>query len=56
MKSELQLFGNVPYLLQAGTEILVWYGREYGKELGIIREDEEHIKRHVSADQYGWSS
>ncbi|XP_070174800.1 histone-lysine N-methyltransferase PRDM9-like [Littorina saxatilis] len=23
-----------------GAEILVWYGREYGKELGIIRDDE----------------
>ncbi|XP_076437962.1 histone-lysine N-methyltransferase PRDM7-like [Babylonia areolata] len=27
--------------IQPGTEILVWYGREYGKELGIIREDDE---------------
>ena len=53
MKSELQLFGNVPYLLQAGTEILVWYGREYGKELGIIWEDEEHTKRSQPADQSG---
>lgn len=49
MKSELQLFGNVPYLLQAGTEILVWYG----KELGIIWEDEEHTKRSQPADQSG---
>ena len=41
-------------MLQVGTEILVWYGREYGKELGIVREDED-TRRRESANQYSWS-
>ncbi|KAL8569977.1 hypothetical protein ACOMHN_056409 [Nucella lapillus] len=31
--------------IQPGTEILMWYGREYGKELGIIREEDEPRKK-----------
>ena len=33
----------------------MWYGREYGKELGIVREDEDDTRRRESADQYVWS-
>ena len=27
--------------VQEGEEMLVWYGAEYGRELGIFRDDEK---------------
>ncbi|XP_070174303.1 histone-lysine N-methyltransferase PRDM9-like [Littorina saxatilis] len=39
-----EIYYRAHTLIPPGTEILVWYGREYAKELGIIREDEDKPK------------
>ena len=50
-----QYHGEVYYRticpIKAGTELLVWYGDEYGRELGIVTDDDQIERLYHDAGQ-----